>query len=635
MEQDILLYDNKMSLFNECENLSTQLLYYGGNWYNQFEALYISDLHLDTHLDIGRWESMPPTDVCADIATCLYKSMLMSISGRCKTIVFAGDIATGTNKELIECFFTEFMRYIDKLGCNIHVLYVLGNHEYVGFPSVDVAISYYRTALSHLGVYVLQNEHVIIDNTVIYGGTGFAKYNLHYNADNLCCCDVFTRQDEAKETDLFEQEYQKALLFAKSEGLCFLCISHYEPESCHSHTDQEAVYVSGHTHRNKRITTKNLVSYADGQVGYTSGDFAFRQLGIGRHTNPYINLADGYHETNFAEYEKFSLYAGLSPCLTPIERHYKNDQFYVMKYNNYYGFFIRTEQGTLIISGGQTRRVTGSGNLDWIYNNFIYLVKRYLTAMKPIRQVQQMISDEVQRLGFSGCIHGLIIDIDFYNHIIFNPVTKSVVFYYSPMFGEVKMFTSMTALLNHAASLPLYIDASKIRKVLRQLDEKPFTLPSGVTCQIDTFALPDASDLDRDSPEELQFVSRTDGLYGMSKLVSPLQRLFSAHTLQKFDVTILESEDTNRKKRTLLYTGRICDISSIPCGTYYVERDDGYDIIYLRDIYTSELIKLSIFELRGKIQKHTARWETKSEKESREQYGYPPAHNATGALPHP
>ena len=42
--------------------------------------------------------------------------------------------------------------------------------------------------------------------------------------------------------------------------------------------------------------------------------------------------------------------------------------------------------------------------------------------------------------------------------------------------------------------------------------------------------------------EELQYVSRTEGAYGVSKRIQPLQRLFSSHILRDFDLRLVEEE---------------------------------------------------------------------------------------------
>lgn len=71
-----------------------------------------------------------------------------------------------------------------------------------------------------------------------------------------------------------------------------------------------------------------------------------------------------------------------------------------------------------------------------------------------------------------------------------------------------------------------------------------------------TMELPNETDLGKNSSfsleeskkeltsvnEELQYVSRTEGAYGVSKRIQPLQRLFSSHILRDFDLRLVEEE---------------------------------------------------------------------------------------------
>ena len=105
---------------------------------------------------------------------------------------------------------------------------------------------------------------------IIYGGSGFAKYDERYNANNLVCCKTMegNRGYEIEQTTLFETEYEVAKNHAIATGKCFICVSHYPVESCLGKFDRETVYFTGHTHKNERIMTCNKALYADNQIGY-------------------------------------------------------------------------------------------------------------------------------------------------------------------------------------------------------------------------------------------------------------------------------------------------------------------------------------------------------------------------------
>lgn len=117
-----------------------------------------------------------------------------------------------------------------------------------------------------------------------------------------------------------------------------------------------------------------------------------------------------------------------------IRNRCKEGKLYVIKSNGYYGFFIVKKSGTSIVNGGRTKKIALSQNIKWIQDNFNIVVNKYLAALEPLRAKQVQLSRELKSLGFKGTIHGLIVDIDFYNHILVNPFDGTITFYYSPFF---------------------------------------------------------------------------------------------------------------------------------------------------------------------------------------------------------
>lgn len=147
---------------------------------------------------------------------------------------------------------------------------ILGNHEYVGFSNVETALKFYKEKLEPLGYHILQNQVLELSNAIIYGGSGFAKYNTQFNANNLKNCDAMmgNRSYEIEQTTLFEKKYVKAKEYALKTGKCFICATHYPVKDCLDKFDREAIYFSGHTHQNERIRSSDKVVYADNQIGY-------------------------------------------------------------------------------------------------------------------------------------------------------------------------------------------------------------------------------------------------------------------------------------------------------------------------------------------------------------------------------
>lgn len=186
--------------------------------------------------------------------------------------------------------------------------------------------------------------------------------------------------------------------------------------------------------------------------------------------------------------------------------------------------------------------------------------------LAPLRNVQTHLSKELRQLGLSGNIHGCIVDIDYHHHIMVNPTDGSIQFYYSPVFGIVKYLRSFNKVIeslheNSKFSLAkceqLQLQFTELSKKKRKNKElyylKKITNKEFCNQALLTTKPSDESGHNNFSPEEskkeltsvdgeLQYVSRTEGAYGVSKRIQPLQRLFSSHILRDFDLRLVEDE---------------------------------------------------------------------------------------------
>lgn len=489
------------------------------------------------------------------------------------------------NKPLEEITLNDFK--LDKLK---DIYFILGNHEYYDFDSITSAVDFYKTSLAKYGIHVLQNEMLELKHfsyldgdpkwvdLILYGGTGFAKYDKHFNANNTLCYNGFTREEEIEEGTKFEEGYHKALAQAKQEGKCFLCASHYPTLSCLGHFNQETIYFTGHDHRNYYEKKKDRVVYADNQIGYYNPEITFKKAATGISRNPYESLEDGMYETTVETYLQFYRYAGeyikggkyISNLLSKGNR-----KFYVVKQDDYYGFFLVCDsgpsRGISIANGGKTKKLTKDTDVAWIVRNFSLTISKYLRLLAPLRNVQTHLSKELRQLGLGGNIHGCIVDIDYYHHIMVNPTDGSIRFYYSPTFGIVKYLRSFNKVIESlhenskftlAKCEQLQLQFTKLSKKKRKNKElcylKKITNKEFCNQALLTTELPNETDLDKNSnssfsleepkkeitsvDEELQYVSRTEGAYGVSKRIQPLQRLFSSHILRDFDLRLVEEE---------------------------------------------------------------------------------------------
>lgn len=520
----------------------------------------------------------------------------------------------------IEEFEREYSKSIEEISLNDYkhillkdVYFVLGNHEYIEFSDIQTCVDFYKRELSKLGITLLQNEYVENDKFLLYGGTGFAKYDEVWNAKKVVCCPNFSREDEIKETTLFENGYREALEYAKGKGLCFLCVSHYPVSACLNNVyDRETIYFTGHNHRNEYVRTTDKVLYADNQVGYENNDIFFRIAATGFIINPYGGLNDGLYQTTVEEYLQFYRYLGES--IGEGKLLYKRCEngdadFYVVKRRGYYGFFIISAQGISIVNGGKTKKITGSTDIAWICENFDIVVAKYLELLLPMRKVQEELSKELKELGFYGIIHGLIVDIDFNHHIAVNPLDGSMEYYYSSMWGRkmsLNSFDEVITSLELNRSLDDKRDYSVIKaKYAEKIKDKGYLL--GI--QTDSYLLEtEDHEVEEISRRVEQIVSRTKGMYRVSRKINPLQRLFTGRVLREFDVKLTETKQQPYRKR--LYINQIFLYED---NEYQVIKDDGSDIIQAVEIQydfrakgneirrTDNILEISITELLSKI----------------------------------
>ena len=106
------------------------------------------------------------------------------------------------------------------------VLYVLGNHELSAYSTRQECYEQYMKLSAKHGIHLLINNGFMkydyidkrsVPKCLIFGGTGFSKYNEMYNTTNLCYSKdlINNRDEEIKESEIFYSIYKKYLLKAK------------------------------------------------------------------------------------------------------------------------------------------------------------------------------------------------------------------------------------------------------------------------------------------------------------------------------------------------------------------------------------------------------------------------------------
>ncbi|MEA4889696.1 MAG: metallophosphoesterase [Clostridiaceae bacterium] len=422
------------------------------------------------------------------------------------------------------------------------VFAVLGNHEMSNFNSVSDALLYYTPLFKSLGIHFLNNSFLGNDSLIIFGGCGFAKYNMEFNALNTLNARSFTREDEIKETDNFIVGYHKAHDKAKAERKPLIVLAHYptkdflENDQC----DSQAVYFTGHTHRNTSESTEQRYIFADNQVGYKRKAIVFKTARLGTVQNPFIDFEDGCYEITTDQYCDFYKYNGdpLSgdSIINNVLRN--GGRFLMIKHTGFYGFFTQNKLMEISICvGGKTRKIPRVKSVSYLMKYFDAMVSEYLTALLPFRKAQEQISVEVQSLGLSGRIHGCIVDVDFYHHIMLNPLDGTMTYYYSPIFGMLQPYKTFAKLLEH-------IDADYLLDGQKKDAQDKYKLMAMADCMLSKESFPTSSEVG-----EMVTIDIKDSIYSLSSRINQLQRLFTSRILRDWnDDLINKHRDKNTKQ---------------------------------------------------------------------------------------
>lgn len=345
--------------------------------------------------------------------------------------------------------------------------------------------------------------------------------------------------------------------------------------------------------------------YADNQIGYKNNNFSFKIATTGYEVNPYRSLNDGLYQTPIRDYLQFCRYIGESvgdgKGLYRICKDGKAS-VYVLKRKDYYGFFVlklsRNSNGISIINGGKTKKLTSSTDLTWICDNFEGVLTKYFRLLVPLRKEQEQLSKELKELGFCGEIHGCIVDIDKGYHIMLNPFDGSMIFYYSPEYGEILQLDSFEDIIFDNDVL-----LSKFREKSKKSNYLLGRLSNNYLFKTETMY---------DKKRVYQISKEENTIYKLSEKIKSLQRIFSGHVLRDFDLKLTEMEQQPYRK--CLYTNRLLMYEGIE---YKIVKDNGGDVIVAevvhRDSGSKELIltgtikKFVVSELRRRIRNHDAK----------------------------
>ena len=425
------------------------------------------------------------------------------------------------------------------------IITVLGNHEFWGFGSYEECVVAYRELFDDLRFMFLNNEvswlryndnpNMWSHNVAIIGGTGFAGYNIQFNANNGIYRDTINRDQEIQYTKNWEIIYRKTVQKTQKGSILLIVLTHnpFHDWSAQGRLDNNCIYFSGHTHRNVLYGDEDANSYiyADNQIGYKGKEIRFKKAQLFTRYNPFASYGDGCYTVTIEDYLLFNRYSCIYISgVKPVEKCVDNGgQLYMIKEKGYYGFFVtrvgqedkHTSIGTYICIGGCIQKVSNAIEISYFRDRFTSMVAAYLEMLSPYRNAQEMISKAVKSFGGKGTIHGYIIDIDRYNHIMLNPNDGRITIYHSPEFGSIKEYATIHELLaeQNVELLEQYEELYKLsddsisKSLLRQNNI------DGGFIKLDI----------KDSP------------YSGSRRMNQLQRLFDAKVLREWDESVLNT----------------------------------------------------------------------------------------------
>lgn len=424
---------------------------------------YISDLHL-----LHRIKNAKPKNY-SDVLYIINRTAAMIAEETGKVLLIDGDISS---------FYSYFKEFVSQLRSELdrrfkttRVIFTLGNHELWDFPSysLDKIVSEYREYLAENHMSLLQNDIIYSESVyswgsisteeifemsaqeirqklrrasiILFGGIAFSGCNEDFNANNLIYRQTISRDQEIKESAVFEKLYEKVKSAVPDRNVIILT---HMPLPCwrkEVEYQKGYIYVSGHTHENYFHDDGEERIYADNQIGYKGTEAHLKYFQIDLDYDFFSDHKDGIYTITREEYKDF--HRGKNIMLT-FNRKY--DKLYMLKRSGYYLFLLEQNKNLYFLNGGQIKKVSHN-NINYYYDNMKSQIARIKKPLDDYTEYQKKIAAEIRKIGGTGKIHGCIIDINFYNHVYVHPTTGSIVGYFALNTIDKYVYPSVEALL--------------------------------------------------------------------------------------------------------------------------------------------------------------------------------------------
>ncbi len=492
---------------------------------------YISDLHLMHRIDNAKCKS--ENDIIYVIQN-IINAIVSETSG---LLLIGGDIASD---------FKVFKLFISLLKKSFkNVVFILGNHELWNFPgkTFEEITEIYRKLIEENGMYFIQNDLLYKDSSnrinkisyeelikkdkkqirnqlrcarlVILGGLGFSGYNMEFNADNGIYRNILNRENEVMETIKFEKLYLSMLESIYDKNVIIFTHTPIEDWCKKPEYQENFVYVSGHTHRNYFYDDGVYKVYSDNQIGYHNENPHLKEFLMDNEYDFFSDFEDGIHEITVAQYKEF--YRGKN---IPMDLTRELFVLYMLKKNGYYCFIHESEMSSFTILNGAERRKLEKKGLQYYYDHMDNVIECIKNPLDKYMSVQQKVSNEIQKIGGSGRIHGCIVDVDFYNHIYINPTDMKITGYWALDMINKKVYPDIPSLLKSECPM-LY------EKYVKFIEENSSSaLVSKIDSESDVSLLPQ------------EYLS-TD-IYKVSRQIKKMQKLTS-NILSFWDEGLIET----------------------------------------------------------------------------------------------
>ena len=426
---------------------------------------YVSDIHLSHKL--REYEAKSKADIVYVIKS-IVGNIVKESDGH--TILIGGDVSSDFS--IFELFIKMLRSELDNRRYNPLVVFVLGNHELWEFSQnpFDKIEKKYNDLIDECGMYLLQNnilyqdservvhkitteeiltledktlrEKIRTSRITLFGGLAFSGYNEEFNADVGIYRNTIDRVTEIKESKKFEELYKKVCSIFSDKNLIIFT---HMPMDCWSESvdyHKNFIYVSGHTHRNYFYDDGETRVYADNQIGYKNNQTHMKWFDIDNDYDYFADYPDGIYEITGREYQEF--YRGKN---IRINFNREVNILYMLKKNGYYCFIHKSVGRSFTILNGGALMKLDMDDINYYYEKMDSVVALIRKPLNKYTKIQETIAAEIQKIGGSGCIHGCIIDIDYFNHVYVNPVDMKITGYWASDIIHKKVYPSVTALL--------------------------------------------------------------------------------------------------------------------------------------------------------------------------------------------